>query len=125
MLQEISGQTLDVEDLLTRCLGNAEFAERVLAKFQERSEQDLIELEEAITTGDTTKVGNLAHRLKGASANVSALGLQMLAAKMEQDIHQDSTEEILADLADLKEEWNRFTSQAPSLIASTKPTPEV
>ncbi len=122
MLQEKSGQPLDVEDLLVRCLGNAEFAERILAKFQERCGQDLAELEAAMVAGDTAKVGKLAHRLKGASANVSALGMQTLAAKMEQAVHQGSMEELLADLEDLKDEWNRFTSAAPSLIASSKPS---
>ncbi len=120
MLQEKSAQPLDVEDLLARCLGNTEFAQRVVAKFQERCGQDLAELDQAAAAGDTAKVGNLAHRLKGASANVSATGMKMLAAKMEQAVQQDSLEEILADLEDLKVEWNRFTAAAPALIASSQ-----
>ena len=120
MSQEQSGQALDVEDLLARCLGNIEFAERVLAKYQERCGLDLAEMAEAMAAGDTDKVGNLAHRLKGASANVSATGMKTLAAKMEHAVHRDSTEEILADLEDLKCEWDRFTSQVPLLMASSK-----
>ena len=111
---------LDVDDLLARCLGNTDFAIRVLEKFQERCDQDLAELERAMVAEDTKMVGTLAHRLKGASANVSATGMHSLASKIEQAVHQGTPEEILADLNNLREEWQLFTSTAPSLIAASK-----
>lgn len=66
---------LDFEALRARCLGSMELVERVLSKFTGQLDQDLDELERAIAAGDSTLAAQLAHRIKGIAASVSARSL--------------------------------------------------
>jgi len=106
---------LDREDLMARCMGNLEFAERILGMFQERCGEDLAQLEAAAESGDVKQVALLAHRLKGASANVAAPGMQARAAEIEAAARQEALAEIPASLNELKQEWSRFTSEVSGL----------
>ncbi|NQT40303.1 MAG: Hpt domain-containing protein [Planctomycetes bacterium] len=118
MKQEDQAQAatvLDIEDLMTRCLGNIEFAGRVLAKFQESGDEHLAELEQAVASQDTEAVAQLAHRLKGASANAAAPGLCARAAEIESAARQRSLREIPARLENLRHEWSRFAAEVPRL----------
>ena len=65
-------------------MGNIGFAERILAKFQDRFEHDLEELDKALQARDADAVARTAHRIKGASANVAASRLHEHAAEIEQ-----------------------------------------
>lgn len=113
-----AGGVLDMEDLLTRCLGNVEFAERILAMFRERFGADLAELEKTAAAGDSLAVARLAHRLKGASANAAAPGLRSAAARVEQAARQGSLAEVPARLGELRREWRRFTESLSLLEAA-------
>lgn len=113
---------LDVEDLLGRCLGNVEFAQRILGKFQERCDEDVEALEQAVFDSDNEAIARLAHRLKGASANASAIGLQRHASEIEQAARHRSIEEVPACLESLKQEWARF-SEVVSQLGSLAETP--
>lgn len=113
---------LDLGDLLSRCLGNVEFAQRILGKFQERCDEDVEALEKAVFDGDAEAIARLAHRLKGASANASAMGLQKHASEIEHAARHQSIEEVPASLEKLKTEWARF-SEAVSQLGSFAETP--
>lgn len=115
--QDQMADVLDVEDLLARCLGNVEFAQRILAKFEQRCDEDLEELEKAVFGSDSESVARLAHRLKGASANASASRLQRHASEIERAARNRSLDGVPASLESLKEEWRRFR-QAVSLFGS-------
>ncbi len=65
---------IDHKDLLTRCMGNAQFAARILEAFQRQLSGDLEALDAAILAGDAAEVAVIAHRVKGASSNVSGAG---------------------------------------------------
>ncbi len=106
---------LDEEDLLERCLGNLEFAERVLAKFQTQCQADLAALEQASATGDTEQVASLAHRMMGASANAAAVGIREQAAGIERAARHRCVEEIPSRMENLKREWSRFALAASRL----------
>ncbi len=113
---------LDVEDLLARCLGNVEFACRILGKFCQRCDEDLAALEEAVSCHDSESVARLAHRLKGASANASALGLQKRASDIERAARNDALNDVPSNLADLKQEWNRFNAVVSQFGTSADPS---
>ena len=108
-------EVLNIEELLARCLGNASFATRVLTKFQDRLEVDLRELDEAIQARDSAAVASVAHRIKGASANVAAPQLHECSAEIE----RWGRAGCLADMPDsvdrLRREWSRFVDQAATL----------
>jgi HPt (histidine-containing phosphotransfer) domain-containing protein len=105
------------EELIARCLGNLDFAERVLTKFQERFEADLTELEAELVSGNTDRVARLAHRMKGASANTAATGLHTEASCIEELARSDQKEEISLRLGRLRSEWSRFVESAESFRA--------
>ncbi len=116
MEQEVQDQmamVIDVEDLMDRCLGNIEFARRILAVLQELGDENLAGLEEALAAEDADAIARLAHCLKGASANASALGLRAQAAEIEHAARQCSLGEIPAHLENLRHEWSRFNSAVP------------
>ncbi len=89
--------------------------------FQQRGTEDLAELEQAVAAKDTSAVTRLAHRLKGACANVAAPGLRALAAEMEHAARQQSLEELPARLEQLRREWERFTAAASLVGALPEP----
>lgn len=125
MEQEVQDQTamvIDAEDLMARCLGNIEFARRILVMFQELGYENLAGLEEAIAAEDAEAIALLAHRLKGASANAAALGLRAQAAEIEDAARQCSLGEIPARLENLRHEWSRFNSAVPLVDLLPAPT---
>jgi HPt (histidine-containing phosphotransfer) domain-containing protein len=116
MEQEVQDQTatvIDVEDLMARCLGNVEFAERILVMLQELGDENLARLERALAAEDAEAIAQLAHHLKGASANASAFALRAQAAKIEHAARRCSLGEMPSRLENLRYEWSRFNSAAP------------
>ncbi len=99
---------LNVDELLARCMGNAGIAERILTKFQERFSIDLGELENGLSNQDAEAVTLVAHRIKGASANVSAPYLFELASQIEQLGRARRISEISPGVEQLRHEWTRF-----------------
>lgn len=122
MAQEPSSQptpVIDRQELLTRCLGDLDFAQRVLAKFQSRFDADLEELDRAVEASDLDQVTQVAHRIKGASANVAAHELRQQAASIEELARRQALPEIPVHLQDLHTEWSRFAESASTLLAES------
>jgi HPt (histidine-containing phosphotransfer) domain-containing protein len=99
---------LDVQDLMARCMGNLQFAERILAKFQVQLSEDLAELERAVSAGDPQRIARVAHRIKGASANVAARGVKKWAADIQEQALQGCLAEVESLLGELRKERSRF-----------------
>jgi Amt family ammonium transporter len=112
--QEKQESSFDFEELLNRCLGNLEFAERVLAKFQSRFDDDLVELEQALDVQDTEAVARVAHRLKGASATAAANGICTQAAEIESLARTRNIDEIPGCLRLLRNECSKFSDSVAS-----------
>ena len=106
---------LDYGQLLERCLGNAEFAQRILAKFTQKFVEDLERLEQSMAAGDEEAVGLLAHRLKGSAANVAAPALANLFDEIEQHSRQGGMPGIAERIAAVHEEWARFIAHAEEM----------
>jgi HPt (histidine-containing phosphotransfer) domain-containing protein len=114
-LSERDDTVLDLQELLDRCMGSLEFAERILAKFQSRFDVDFAELEQAMEAQDSEAAARVAHRLKGASATAAAHGLRREAATIEQLARQQCLADIPARLQDLRHEWARFNESAAGI----------
>ncbi len=121
-VQEQGVPVIDLGDLMTRCLNNIELAQRVIVMFQETSDEDFIRIEEAVAAEDTESIAHLAHRLKGASANIAASGLCDQAAKLEQAARRGLLAEIPGHLENLRQEWFRFTSEVSHINLSPEST---
>ncbi len=110
---------LNHEELLARCMGNIEFAERVLAKFQDSFGQDLESLETELKSENAETVASVAHRLKGSSASVGAPGLNQYAAEIEELGRADRLGEIEQPALHLRREWSRFLDHVSSGVSSS------
>jgi HPt (histidine-containing phosphotransfer) domain-containing protein len=107
--------TYDADELLARCMGNLQFAERILAIFQTRFEEDLVQLERTLAAEDAGAVASIAHRLKGASANAAAPLLQARAAQIEQFAGEKRLSEARDCVDELRQEWCWFKESVSSV----------
>ena len=78
------------DQLVERCLGRIDFAQRVLDVFLSNMNRDVDELLEAIHQKNGRQLAQTAHRIKGSAASISARRLQQLMAEIEEDGRQDA-----------------------------------
>ncbi len=110
---------VDVNDLLHRCLGRIDLAERILQTFQCALEVDVRQLEEAVLATNTDEIAHVAHRIKGASLAVSAYELTDCAQCIERSATARRMEEIPVYLAKLKKESSRFEDLRSIIVADS------
>lgn len=101
---------IDVSDLMNRCLGNMDFAARVLQLLAERGEEDLTVLEAAASSHDYEQLYHVSHRLKGAFANASASSMSGLANALCTAAESCDEAVALEKAQELRTHWNEFTS---------------
>jgi HPt (histidine-containing phosphotransfer) domain-containing protein len=70
--------------------------------------EELSQIASAVTAGDSALVASLAHRLKGAAANLSAEPLREIAAELEALGRGGDLEDAEAWVAQLNSEGGRF-----------------
>ena len=106
-IESSSPQVVNLEELLDRCMGNLDLAERALQKFQETFPQELEQLESALQIGDVKQLACVAHRIKGISANISAAGVLQAAAKLEELCSAGCMRDVSEQIDRLRCEWAR------------------
>lgn len=99
-------------------MGNPRLMERVLGKFQDRFRSDLSELARGVENGDWAVVTSVAHRIKGASANVSALEIMNLASEVEELSRAEEVLEIPPRMERMYAAWRRFVDRVSTLHGS-------
>ena len=104
---------VDYDDLLARCMDNQDLAQRILARFGQTFGEDLNRFCEAAEAQDADQMAYLAHRLKGASANVSATRLLGVLTELECLVRSFRPDDLTALMEQLKIEWTRFKLEAP------------
>ena len=75
---------LDFSALLEMCGGDKQIVAPLLSKFVDELTSDLAASERAITDQNAEALGQIAHRIKGTSANLHALMLSAAARELEQ-----------------------------------------
>lgn len=106
----IPAESVNMEDLFRRCLGNLALVERVLQSFESHFEDDLDELETALDARTLERVAQIAHRMKGASSNVAAMSLAHELAAIEDAAREERVPDALECIGRLRSEWTRFLS---------------
>jgi HPt (histidine-containing phosphotransfer) domain-containing protein len=99
---------LDLQQLVHRCLGRIELAERLLTSFESRFPADLAQVEQCLDEGDPAKMARLCHQLKGAAANISAPQLHLVMSRMEQAVRDGQRESVNRCLHEAQQAWTRF-----------------
>ncbi|HEY9863907.1 MAG TPA: PAS domain S-box protein [Candidatus Obscuribacterales bacterium] len=81
---------LNIERLQRISGGKKEFQQKLLKVYIDRSEQDFMEIQEAIASQNFTLLQQYAHRLKGSSGNVGATMISQLAYQLEDAVEQQN-----------------------------------
>lgn len=109
-ITEALSEVVDCDQLVTRCLNNLDFAERMLTLYENKCGEELVELERALDRGDLEAVRKIAHRFAGASANAAAFSLQAKASELRHAADAGSSQKATDCMTQLRQEWSRFTA---------------
>ncbi|HEY3418831.1 MAG TPA: Hpt domain-containing protein, partial [Armatimonadota bacterium] len=115
--------------LRDQCLGDVEFIAKLLDTFLQYTPRELAELKAAATEGNTDKIAELAHRLKGNAATVAAESLHAQAELLEAQAKSGQCAEATASIAILEKEFDRVCAMiaiglppAPATDTALDPT---
>lgn len=121
---EILQSQLDWQQLHLLSDNNFEFEMELLQLFTQDSLRHLERLKQAIAEDDLQQIEQIAHHIKGASANVGASLMYLAADQIERRAWQkqlDGVDESISQLALSLEQIQRFTDHNPPLQASSNP----
>jgi two-component system, sensor histidine kinase and response regulator len=114
---------LDCASLVDRFLGDWDFVQQILGKFDQQVDTDLEQLERSLLERNIQQTTLLAHRIKGAAANVSATEISRLAGDLERMGRESSLEGAEGRLQELKREKERlaqYIQQEVFIIANAQ-----
>jgi two-component system sensor histidine kinase/response regulator len=77
-------ESLDFEKALERAMGDKDFLKMLLEGFIEELPSQIESIKAAIASADTTMLTEVAHKIKGAAANLSAYGVSATAKTLEE-----------------------------------------
>lgn len=85
-VQPVAGEAAGgIEQMVVaRCSGNTALAEKLLRVFLDQTHEDLASMTSAVENGDSERLANAAHRLKGASGNLGLTAMEKAARELEQ-----------------------------------------
>lgn len=101
------------ERLADRCMGKLELVDRLVRILAEGLPRDTAEIEAAVDSEEIDRVASLAHRLKGAAANMCAERLSLAAAGLEQAAR-------VCDAEGISESWHGLQREAGLLLEALK-----
>lgn len=113
-IPEVQEAPIQFDELVERCLGKIEFAERILTKFNERFPESIDQLVQSSEQGDLETVASVAHRLKGAAANISAPGILAVVEQIETKGRSGQADDLACCFDQLMSEWTRLTDYTTS-----------
>jgi two-component system sensor histidine kinase/response regulator len=91
---DVARPEVDMNALRELTGGDAEFERELVETFVSSGDQCLTEILSALRVTDLATIGTRAHALKGASANIHALGLAAAASSLESAARANSVSEI-------------------------------
>ena len=105
-------------ELLARCAGQAEICKIVLGKYAEQMIGDIPCLAQALNDSDLEQASRIAHRMKGASANVAAEELWSLSGRLEAAASNGQIETVATLLDDIQSAWGRFEELTANFLST-------
>ena len=117
-LRSLANDPVDWDSLLPRCVGQRDLAEKLVNKFSQSLGPSQAELIDAAGAGDWSRVGSLAHRLKGTAATVSASRVQAAAKLLESAGKAADGESVRLAINELKAAVQELVWVYPALVAT-------
>ncbi|WP_425500591.1 response regulator [Sodalinema gerasimenkoae] len=109
---------LDLERLTRVSRGKSSLQKRLLNAFVEATEADLSHLKNALDEQDGDRLVEMAHRIKGAAANVGATPLSEQSASLENAAKERDFEAVQTRLNELMIQWQHITQFMETLELS-------
>jgi len=101
----VSEQVFDYADMKERLMADETLIRNVVEVFLDDLPKQIELLKSVIASNDTEQITSLAHKIKGAAANVSGFKLSNLASKLEQAGKVRDMEAIRQALAELEQHF--------------------
>jgi signal transduction histidine kinase/CheY-like chemotaxis protein len=92
----------DRADVVRRCMGNEALVDKLLVQFQTQIEHDMTALEDALSSNDHKTAQLIAHRIKGAAANLSMGTVRKTAEEIETNGYENDLEAAADGFLDLR-----------------------
>lgn len=105
---QAEGLIFDRQGLLSRLGGNEELIEKFISLFRKGVEEHLKKLQKSALASDQEGLRLSAHAVKGAAANIGALRVQEVAAKMESEAKRENLAAAASLLQQLTSEYACF-----------------
>lgn len=108
---------VEIEKLRQLTDNDEEFLRELVELYLEDAPQRLNKLREAVAAASAPDIKSEAHGLKGASGNLSAVGLQHLFAQLEHSAANNDLTHTAAELQAIEEEFGRVVNYLRSLVS--------
>jgi HPt (histidine-containing phosphotransfer) domain-containing protein len=106
---------LNLDELRHRCMGRADFAERLLQSFEKRFPDELQEIVNSLELEDSSHLARLVHQLRGTTANMCAPALTQILQQIEELIENRRLAEVPRWLDLVDRQWQRFLEYRRSI----------
>ncbi len=112
---------VDPAELLHRCRGKREFAEKVLAKFRSQSVETLEGLLRAVKEKDSEASVRHAHSLKGMAATIAAEPLRRAASEAEEASRTGDWDGLAQQMDGIRKQLDECLGYIPRALGGTGP----
>ena len=99
---------MDSSSVLERIGGDFSFLDELLDLYTEEFTVRHESLQNAVKENDFVRVAEIAHSLKGASANLSLTSLQKVSQELELSAKQKNRDDVMRDLQHLDVEFQKL-----------------
>ena len=110
---------IDIHEALQRLDVSKEFFAKLLRKFHEKNQRVADDIHDALAQADTTRLGEIAHLLKGMAGNLSANELSTAAEALESAVRNDEKDRIPELAAGLEEALSPVLESTSLLVNDT------
>jgi ammonium transporter, Amt family len=107
---------LDFDDLLKRAAGDEAFAKELLSEFRVGLRDQFLDIQDAVSQGNSVMVAKLSHALKGASANLSAKALRGVVESLENSARAGQCDHAAKELLRLERVCTRTIDAIDTII---------
>jgi signal transduction histidine kinase/HPt (histidine-containing phosphotransfer) domain-containing protein/ActR/RegA family two-component response regulator len=99
---------IDYDEAVNEFGGNAQLLDEVIQRFLLQAAEQMKIIEAALKAGDTALIGQQAHKLKGAAANLTAMRLSNKAYEVEMKGKANDLEQLSSLVSGLRQELEAF-----------------
>jgi len=108
---ETSPPRFDLSALLSRTMGDRDFAKKVVEVFFESTPESMEALRKAIETSDAKAIARWAHTLKGSAANIGGMRLSEIAREINQAADAGNLDALSEQFSRLEAEFEALQEE--------------